>query len=100
MAVAVNSLGTSLPVVAYLFSVTGLVSGANAITLPAPSLQGSFPSDWTPTQILCWVEGNMAAPPVVAGDPATITNTGGQVGFTLNASASFTGTEQAIVMVS
>jgi hypothetical protein len=87
MAINVTSLAISQPVVSYWYDITGLVNGANAITLPAPTLQGSFPPDgeWTPTQVKPWPYNTGAVGALVTVDPTTITNVNGQITFTLYA---------------
>lgn len=82
-AVNATSLGKSVPMNAYYFDAQALASGSNTITLPAPSLQGSFPPDgqWTPTEIWAFPYNAGAVGTVVTPDLATIANTAGQVTF-------------------
>ena len=88
MSVVVTSQDTSFPLVAYCYKVTGLVNGANTITLPTPPATGSFPpaDDWTPTFVWCFpynagAQGNLCTP-----DLTTISETSaGVVSFTLYA---------------
>ena len=91
MAVVVTSLDKSLALTAYLYNVTGLVSGANTITLPTPPATGSFPplDDWVPTTILCFPYQVGAQGNIVTWDPSTIVETSsGVVSFTLYAGGS------------
>jgi hypothetical protein len=87
MALVVTPLHKSLAVVDYVYNVTGLVTGANAIVLPAPPAAGSFPpaADWTPTVILCFPYQSGAVGNVVTPDYSTIVNTAGAITFTLYA---------------
>ena len=72
---------------AYMYSITGLVNGANAITLPTPPVYGSFPPDgsWTPTKILCYPYMTGSVGSLVTPDLSTITQSAGVVTFTLYA---------------
>ncbi len=87
MAVVVTSVNNSLPLVAYAYKVTGLVNGANTVTLPTPPAAGSFPpaGDWTPTFVFCFPFNTGAVGAVVTPDLTTITNTNGAIVFTLYA---------------
>lgn len=83
----VTSLLKSVPLNAYYFDVSGIVNGSQTITLPAPSLQGSFPPDgqWTPTEVWCMPYNTAATGALVTPDLTTIVNTNGAVTFTVNA---------------
>lgn len=85
MAVVVTTVNNSLPMVAYAYKVTGLVNGANTISLPTPPAAGSFPplADWTPTFVFCFPFQTGAAGNLVTPDLTTIVNTAGAVVFTL-----------------
>ena len=87
MSVVVTTSNTSFPLVGYLYKVTGLVNGANTVTLPTPPAAGSFPplGDWTPTFVFCFPFNTGAVGAVVTPDLTTITNTAGLVAFTLYA---------------
>lgn len=87
MAVVATPVNKSLALVDYVYNVTGLVNGANTVTLPAPPTAGSFPpaGDWTPTTILCFPynpgsQGNLVTP-----DLTTIVNSTGTITFTVYA---------------
>lgn len=88
MPIAITVQKASFPLVAYVYKITGLVNGANVITLPAPPLPGSFPpaADWTPTFIYCFPFNTGAVGSLVTPDLSTIANSAGTVSFTLNAS--------------
>lgn len=93
MAIVVTYQDKSLPMVAGVYNVTGLINGANSISLPTPPAAGSFPVDptpggsfWTPTQILCFPYNTGAVGATVTPDYSTIVNTAGTVTFTLYAS--------------
>jgi len=88
MAIVVANDGTSFPLVAGVYTVTGLVNGANTITLPTPPAQGSFPpaGDWTPTFVYCFPYNPGALGALVTPDLSTITNVNGLITFTLYAS--------------
>ena len=91
MAIVVTSQDTSWPLVAYCYKVTGLVNGANAITLPTPPATGSFPpaDDWTPAFVWCFPYNIGAVGALVTPDLTTISETtAGVVSFTLYASGS------------
>lgn len=85
MAVQVTSLTKSVPLVAYYYDIDGLVNGLNAISLPAPTLQGSFPPDgeWTPTEIWCFPYQEGALGDLVTPDLSSIVNSNGQITFNL-----------------
>jgi hypothetical protein len=85
MSITVTSVNNSLPLVAYAYKVTGLINGANTVTLPVPPLAGSFPpaGDWTPTFVFCFPYQASAVGNIVTPDLTTITNTNGAVAFTL-----------------
>ena len=87
MPIVVAPSNRSTPLVEYWYTITGLVNGANAITLPAVPLQGSFPplGDWTPTFVYCYPYNAGAAGEVVTPDLTTITNSSGNITFTLYA---------------
>lgn len=70
------------------YTVTGLTTGSNAITLPVPPLAGSFdPSGLeTPTTVRFVSYQNGAVGAFCTYDPASITNTNGAVAFTVYAS--------------
>lgn len=87
MAIVVTVQKASFPLVAYVYKVTGLVNGANVVTLPAPPAAGSFPplADWTPTFIYCFPFQTGAVGALVTPDLTTIANSAGTVSFTLNA---------------
>lgn len=92
MSIVVTALDKSLPMVASLYNITGLVNGANTISLPTPPAFGSFPVDptpggafWTPTEILCFPYAAGAVGELVTPDYSTIVNTAGAVVFTLYA---------------
>lgn len=90
MAITVTSVDASLALVEYTYLVTGLVAGANTISLPTPPATGSFPplGDWTPTYILCFPYAVGAVADIVTPDYTTITNTNGAITFTLYAAGS------------
>lgn len=83
MAIVVTPQNKSLAVVGYVYNITGLVTGANAISLPTPPAAGSFPSDWTPTVILCFPYNAGAVGAIVTPDYSTIVNNNGLITFTL-----------------
>jgi hypothetical protein len=87
MSVAVTFVDKSIGLSEYTYNVTGLVNGANTVTLPTPPAAGSFPplADWTPTTILCFPYNTAAVGAVVTPDYTTITNTAGVIAFTLYA---------------
>lgn len=88
MSITVTSNDISIfPVCNYVYTITGLVNGANSISLPTPPATGSFPpaGDWTPTQILCFPKNAGAIGALVTPDLSTIANTNGAVTFTLYA---------------
>ncbi len=88
MSITVTSLDASIALVEYTYLVTGLVNGANTVTLPAPPLTGSFPpaGDWTPTFVLCFPYNTAAIGALVTPDLTTITNSSGTIAFTLYSS--------------
>ena len=90
MSVVVTTSNTSFPLVGYLYKVTGLVNGANTVTLPTPPAAGSFPplGDWTPTFVFCFPFNTGSVGATVTPDLTTITNTAGAVVFTLYAGGS------------
>lgn len=67
------------------YTITGLVNGANAIVLPTPPVDGSFPPDgsWTPTTIKVFPYQQGAVAAKVSPDLSTITQVAGVVTFTL-----------------
>lgn len=90
MAVVATPVNKSLALSEYTYNVTGLVNGANTVTLPTPPAAGSFPpaADWTPTTVLCFPynagsQGNLVTP-----DLTTIVNTLGVITFTAYAGGS------------
>lgn len=97
MAIVVTSVNKSFPLVAYAYNITGLVNGANAVTLPSPPLAGSFPpaNDWLPTFVYAFPYNIGAAGATVTVDPNTIAEAAGVVTFTLYA----TGATDAFVLV-
>ncbi len=91
MAIVVTNTRTSYPLVEYSYTITGLVNGANTITLPTPPAVGSFPPAWQLDTDLCLMPSRItygAVGAVVTVDPSTIVNTAGAVTFTLYASGS------------
>jgi len=97
MAIVVTQVRQSFPLVEYTYKVTGLVTGANVVTLPTPPATGSFPpaGDWTPTFVFAFPYNFGAAGSAVAVDPSTITNVNGLITFTLYAGAA----TNALIMV-
>lgn len=98
MAVTVTSDDISIfPVANYVYLVTGLVLGANTVTLPVPPAAGSFPvaGDWTPTVILCFPYAIGSVGSLVTPDYTTITNSSGSVAFTVYSS----GTTNCLIVV-
>lgn len=93
----VTPIYKSLAMAVQSYVITGLVNGANAISLPTPPAAGSFPplADWTPTVILCFPYATGGVGAVVTPDLTTITNTAGLVAFTLYAN----GNTNAIVFI-
>ena len=87
MAILVTRTTGSPAQAASMYSITGLVNGANAITLPSPPTYGSFPPDgsWTPTKILCYPYNTGSVGALVTPDLSTITQAAGVVTFTLYA---------------
>lgn len=87
MAITTTWVDKSIALTEYTYSVTGLVNGANTITLPAPPKAGSFPpaGDWTPTVILCFPYQTGAQGNIVTPDLSTIANSSGTITFTLYA---------------
>jgi hypothetical protein len=87
MAVVVTFQDKSIGQVGMFYQVTGLVNGANTVTLPTPAAKGSFPpaADWTPTVILCFPYASGAVAAMVSPDYGTIVNTAGVIVFTLYA---------------
>ncbi len=88
MAVTVTSQDISIfPVANFIYTVTGLVNGANTVTLPVPPKAGSFPvaGDWTPTLVLCFPYNTGAISGFVTPDLTSITNSSGSVAFTVYA---------------
>lgn len=88
MAVTVTSLKKSLPMSVWAYTVTGLVAGANTVTLPTPPAAGSFPPDdtWVPTEVLVFPYNTGAVSGKVSIDRSTIAETAvGVVSFTLYA---------------
>ena len=86
MAIVVTSVNKSFPLTAYAYAITGLVAGANTITLPTPPLAGSFPpaDDWLPTSVYVFPYNVGAVGAIVSIDPTTIAETtAGVVSFTL-----------------
>lgn len=86
-------LTTSIPMVVYVVQITGLASGANAITLsntPGVLPNIGFPPDgqWTPTFVWPFSYNTGSIGPIVTVDPTTIANSAGTITFTLYASAS------------
>lgn len=91
MAITPTSQDISIfPVANYVYTVTGMVNGANAIALPVPPATGSFPPDglWTPTQILCFPYNIGSAGALVTPDLTTIANSNGSITFTLYSTGS------------
>ncbi len=88
MAINTTFVKKSFPLAEYTSQVTGLVNGANSISLPTPPAAGSFPplADWTPTFVYCFPYNTGAVGAVVTPDLSTITNSAGAVSFTLYAS--------------
>lgn len=75
----------------HAYTVTGIVNGSNAITLPAPPAAGSFSPDGTetPTQVRFNSYQNGAQGAFCTVDPATISNNGtGTISFTIYANGS------------
>jgi hypothetical protein len=72
-----------------MYEISGLVMGANTITLPTPPLYGSFPptGEWTPSVILCYPNQNGSIGALVTPDLSTITQSAGVVTFTLYAAS-------------
>ena len=89
MAIVVTSVNKSFPLMANAYNVTGLVAGANTVTLPSPPLAGSFPpaNDWIPTFVFAFPYNIGAAGAATTVDPTTITSAAGVVAFTLYASS-------------
>ena len=87
MAITVTPLNESLALVEFTYDITGLVNGANSVSLPTPPVAGSFPPDgqWTPTTILCFPYQTAAQGNLVTPDYSTIVNTNGAITFTLYA---------------
>lgn len=88
MAVVVTGSDTSWPLVAMVYNVTGLVNGANTITLPTPPASYSFPAadDWTPVFVWCFPYMTGAQGNIVTPDLSTISETtAGVVSFTVYA---------------
>ena len=81
MAVVVTSISQSPGLAAYVYDITGLVEGANAITV------SNFPptGEWTPTVIQCQPYQTGAIANNVTPDLSTITQAAGVVTFTLYA---------------
>lgn len=72
----------------HAYTVTGLINGANALTLPAPPLTGSFdPSGTeTPTTVQCIPTAAGAAGALVTLGEGSISNNGtGTISFTVYA---------------
>lgn len=97
MAIVVTQVRQSFPLVEYTYKVTGLVAGANTVTLPTPPATGSFPpaGDWTPTFVYAFPYNFGAVGSIVTVDPSTITNSAGLVSFTLYAGSA----TDALIMV-
>ena len=98
MAIGVTTQKKSiLPLADYVYNVTGLVNGVNAISLPTPPAAGSFPvaADWTPTVVLCFPFNQGAVGALVTPDLASITNTNGLIAFNLYAN----GTTSCLIIV-
>lgn len=98
MAVTVTTQKKSIiPIADYVYNVTGLVNGINAVSLPTPPAAGSFPplADWTPTTILCFPFNQGAVGALVTPDLASITNTNGLIAFNLWAN----GTTSCLIIV-
>src|SRR5580692_11833098 len=97
MAIVVTQVRQSYPLVEYTYKVTGLVNGANTVTLPTPPAVGSFPpaGDWTPTFVYAFPYNFGAVGSIVTVDPSTIVNSSGAVTFTLYAGAA----TDALIMV-
>lgn len=81
----VASLLQSIPMVTYMYNISNLAAGNNAITLPAPTNQGSFPPDgqWTPTHVWSFPYYNAAVNTAVYAyaDNTSITQNNGAVTF-------------------
>lgn len=94
---AVYQKESILPISDWVYTVTGLVNGANTINLPTPPAAGSFPplADWTPTVILAFPYQIASIGALVTPDLTTITNTTGSISFTLYAS----GATNALIVV-
>jgi hypothetical protein len=94
MAITVTSRDASFPLVGYMYWITGLVGGANAITLPTAPTAGSFPiltattSDWIPTFVYCWPYAYGAVGALVTPDLSTIAYAASALTFTLYAADS------------
>lgn len=91
MAVTVTVKNISIfPVCNYVYTVTGLVTGANTITTPTPPAAGSFPpaADWTPVNVLCFPINAGAVGATVTPDLSTISNSAGVITVTVYASGS------------
>lgn len=97
MSIVTTQVRRSFPLVEYTYLVTGLVNGANTVTLPTPPAVGSFPpaGDWTPLFVYAFPYNIGAVGAVVTVDPTTIVNTAGAVTFTLYAG----GATDALIMV-
>lgn len=85
MPIVVTPSNRSTPLVQYWYLITGLTNGANAISLPTVPQQGSFPplGDWTPTFVYCYPYNAGAVGAVVTPDLTTISNSSGNITFTL-----------------
>lgn len=83
MAVNITATLQSIPNVLYEFDVQGLVTGANALTLP--NTYGAFPPDgeWTPTRCDCFPYQIGAVGALVTPDLTTIVNTNGSIAITV-----------------
>jgi hypothetical protein len=78
MAITATLLKNSVPVVGYLYNITGLANGSNAISV------SDFPPDggWTPSHIWCFPYDN-ASGAIAYADNASINQSNGVVNFNL-----------------
>lgn len=74
----------------HVYDITGLVQGANSITLPTPPAAGSFDvsGNETPTEIRAYPYQHSAFAGTVTPDLDTISNSSGVITFTLYADGS------------